>query len=222
MKKFPLLISISLLGILALCYFLIPSFKPFINEAFEILTSNDRQRVSNWVAEFRLAGPIMLVLIMVAQMFLFIVPNILLMMVAIISYGPVWGAVISLLGVFSSSSVGYMLGRRLGPVTVQKLMSSKTEKKISEFIKDYGVAAIAITRLSSLSNDSLSIVAGLLKMSYRKYILATLGGITPLIVLLAIYGKNGKILNALIWIAAVSLVILIVYIILDKKKKKEK
>ncbi len=102
---------------------------------------------------------------MVVPMFLFVVPNVFLMMVAIISYGPAWGAVISFLGVFSSSSVGYMIGKYLGPLTVRKLMSDKVQKKTSEFIKNYGVVAIAITRISSLSNDSLSIVAGLLKMS---------------------------------------------------------
>ncbi len=99
-------------------------------------------------------------------------------------------------------------------------MSDNAQKKTSEFIKNYGVAAIAITRISSFSNDSLSIVAGLLKMSYQKYILATLGGITPLILLLAIYGRNGKILKALIWIAVISLVLLIIYIIVDKRRKR--
>jgi len=51
------------------------------------------------------------------------------MMVAIISYGPVWGAVISFLGVFASSSVGFMIGRYLGLATVHKLMSDKAQKK---------------------------------------------------------------------------------------------
>jgi uncharacterized membrane protein YdjX (TVP38/TMEM64 family) len=220
MKKLPLLISASLLAILVTIYFVIPSFQNFINEAFDVLTSDDQERIRKWVGQFKLADPVVLILIMVVQMFLFVVPNVFLMMVAIISYGPAWGAVISFLGVFSSSSVGYMIGKYLGPVTVRKLMSDKAQKKTSEFIKNYGVAAIAITRISSLSNDSLSIVAGLLKMSYQKYILATLGGITPLIVLLAIYGRNGKILKALIWIAAISLMLLIIYIVIDKKRKK--
>jgi uncharacterized membrane protein YdjX (TVP38/TMEM64 family) len=222
MKKLPLIISLSLLVILAALYFIIPSFQNFINEAFNVLTSDDQEKITRWVAQFKLAGPVVLILIMVVQMFLFVVPNVFLMMVAIISYGPVWGAVISFLGVFSSSSVGYMIGKYLGLVTVRKLMSDKAQKKTSEFIKNYGVAAIAITRISSLSNDSLSIVAGLLKMSYQKYILATLGGITPLIVLLAIYGRNGKILNALIWIAAFSLVLLVIYIIIDKRRKRNR
>ena len=159
---------------------------------------------------------------MIVQMFLFVVPNVFVMIVAIVSYGPFWGAVISFFGVFASSSVGYIIGKYLGPVTVDKFMSEKTRKKTSNFIRRYGVTAIAITRISSFSNDSLSIVAGLLKMNYRKYILATLGGITPLIVLLAIYGQNGKILKALIWIAAFSLILLIVFIIMKERKRKLK
>ena len=221
MKKLPFVISFSLLSILVALYFIIPSFRSFIDEAFDVLTSGDESRISQWVSQFKLAGPVVLILIMVVQMFLFVVPNVFLMMVAIICYGPVWGAVISFLGVFASSSLGYAIGKYLGPATVHKLMSDKAQRKTTEFISDYGVAAIAITRICSLSNDSLSIVAGLLKMKYHKYILATLGGITPLILLLAIYGENGKILKALIWIAASSLVLLIVYIIIDKRKKRK-
>lgn len=222
MKKWPLLVSLFLLAILVVFYFVIPSFQNFIKEAFDVLTSENEERIREWVAQFKLAGPVMLILIMIAQMFLFVVPNIFVMMVAIISYGPFWGSVISFLGVFASSSTGYMIGKYLGPVTVHKLMNEKVQKKTSEFIRRYGVTAIAITRISSLSNDSLSIVAGLLKMNYRKYILATLAGITPLIILLAIYGKNGKILKALIWIAALSLFSLIVYIIIDKRRKRRR
>jgi uncharacterized membrane protein YdjX (TVP38/TMEM64 family) len=220
MKLLPLIISISLLVVLAGCYFLIPSFQNFMKEAFDVLTSNNEEQIKDWVKQFGLGGPVVLILIMVVQMFLFVVPNIFVMMVAIVSYGPVWGALISFLGIFASSSVGFIIGKYLGPVTVNKIMSNSAQAKTKDFIQHYGVAAIAITRVSSLSNDSLSIVAGLLKMSYKKYILATLSGITPLIILLAVYGRNGKILNALAWIAGVSLVILIIYVIVDKKRKK--
>jgi uncharacterized membrane protein YdjX (TVP38/TMEM64 family) len=220
MKKLPFVISFSLLAIVVACYFIIPSFKSFINEGFDVLTSNDQARIQRWVSQFRLAGPVVLILVMILQMFLFVVPNVFVMMVAIISYGPLWGAVISFVGVFFSSSVGYSIGRYLGPVTVDKLLSKKAQLKTTEFVKNYGIPAIAITRICSLSNDSLSIVAGLLRMNYKKYILATLSGISPLIILLAIYGRNGRILKGLIWIAAASLIILVLYIIIDKRRKK--
>jgi uncharacterized membrane protein YdjX (TVP38/TMEM64 family) len=222
MKKLPFLISFSLLSSVVILYLVIPSFRDFVKQAFDVLTSDDETLIKQWVSKFKMAGPLTLILLMVIQMFLFVVPNVFVMMVAIVSYGPVWGAVISFLGVFASSSVGYLIGKYLGPLTVQKLMSDKVRNNTAQFIKRYGVTAIAITRISSFSNDSLSIVAGLLKMSYRKYILATLIGITPLIVLLAIYGKNGKILKSLIWIAAISLVILVIYIFLNEKKRKKR
>lgn len=220
MSRYPLIISFSLLGLLAVAYFVFPAFHDSLHEGFHVLTSNDEKLIEAWVSRFGLFGPLAIILIMVAQMFLFVVPNVFVMMIAIVSYGHFWDAVISFLGVFASSSVGYAIGRYLGPLTVNKLISVKNQQKISEYIRDYGVAAIAITRISSLSNDSLSIVAGLLRMSYKRYILATLAGITPLIVLLSIYGRNGRILRALLWIAIISLILLVVYVILDRRKKK--
>jgi uncharacterized membrane protein YdjX (TVP38/TMEM64 family) len=219
MQKHPFIITMSLLALLVILYSIIPSFHYFINEAFHVLTSKDQERIEKWVAQFELAGPIILILIMIARIVLFVVPNIFLMMLAIIMYGPFWGAGIAFLGTFASSSVGYMIGRYLGPVTVNKILSEKAQRKVTNFIRHYGVPAIAITRPTSLFNDSLGIVAGALKMSYHKYISATLGGIIPLIVLLAIYGRNGEHFKALIWIAVICLVMLIVFILVDKKRR---
>lgn len=218
-SKLPLIVALSILLMLTGCYFLFPGFKNGVNEIFHLLVNKDDEKIEAWVQKFGVAGPLILIIIMIVQMFLFVVPNILVMVIAIVIYGPLWGGLISLVGVFCSSSLGYLLGRYLGPVTVNKLIKTETQLKISHFIEHYGVGAIAITRLASLSNDSLSIVAGLLKMSYRRYILATLAGIIPLIVLLALYGRNGRIERALIWIAGISLVLLIGYIIVDKKRK---
>ena len=221
-SKLPLIVAFSIVSILVACYFIFPAFKNGVNEIFNMLISKDEKKIESWVQKFGIVGPLVLIIVMMVQMFLFVVPNILVMIIAIVIYGPVWGSVISHIGVFCSSSLGYALGRYLGPVTVNKLIKPQTQVKISNFIERYGVGAIAITRLASLSNDSLSIVAGLLKMSYHRYILATLAGITPLIVLLALYGRNGRIERALLWIAGISMVLLFVYIFVDKKRKADK
>jgi uncharacterized membrane protein YdjX (TVP38/TMEM64 family) len=221
-SRVPLFISMTLLLVLIGSYFIFPGVRNAINEAFKVLTSEDEERIQAWVSQFGILGPIALIVGMVVQMFMFVIPNVLLMMIAILSYGPVWGGVISFVGVFASSSLGYVIGRYIGPVTVNKLINIKNQQKISQFIEDYGIGAILITRLASISNDSLSFVAGILKMSYQKYISATLAGITPLIVLLAIYGKNGKIEKALIVIGGLSLILLVLYIIIDKRRKKRR
>jgi uncharacterized membrane protein YdjX (TVP38/TMEM64 family) len=213
--------AIGVVVLLVGCYFIFPGFQAGVNEAFDVITSKDDERIQNWVQQFGVLGPVVLILAMMLQMFMFVVPNILLFMIAIICYGPVWGGLICLAGVFASSSLGYFIGHKLGPRAIDRFVSQKAQDKICIFIERYGVKAIAITRLSSFSNDALSFVAGILEMSYRKYILATLGGITPLITLLAIYGNNGKIEKALIWIAAISLISLGVYIYLDRHKRRD-
>jgi uncharacterized membrane protein YdjX (TVP38/TMEM64 family) len=221
-RNWHLLLPGTLLLLLVGGYFIFPFYHEGVNHAFDVITSNDKTRIREWVAGFGMLGPVVLVLLMVVQMFLLFVPNILVMMICILMYGPFWGSVISLTGVLASSSFGYLIGSKAGPYTVKKLVSGKLLFKLQVFIEEYGAAAIGITRLASLSNDSLSIVAGLLKMSYKKYILATMAGITPLVVLLAIYGQNGKIEKALIWIAGISFVLLAAYIIIDKRRKRKR
>jgi uncharacterized membrane protein YdjX (TVP38/TMEM64 family) len=219
-NKKPIFIYLSLAVLLAACYFLVPQFKEEVNKAFDVLTGEDEERVQRWVATFGILGPVVIIVGMVVQMFLFVIPNVLLMMIAIVSYGPIWGSVISFVGVFIASSFGYYIGRKLSPVTLSKFVSIKSQKKISGFLQDYGFTAIMITRLCSFSNDALSFVAGMLNMTYRKYILSTLIGITPLIILLAIFGKNEKIEWALIWITLASVIMFIVYVVIDRRKKR--
>ena len=220
-RNWPMLLSGTILVLLVGGYFVFPFYREGVNRAWDVISSKDESRIKDWVDSFGLLGPVVLVLLMVVQMFLLFVPNVLVMMIAIIMYGPIWGSVISLLGVLASSSFGYMIGCKASPYTVRRLVNEKVLTKMQDFLEQYGAPAIGITRLSSLSNDSLSIAAGLLGMGYKKYILATMAGITPLVVLLAIFGENGNSERALIWIAGISVVLLVGYIIIDKRRKRK-
>lgn len=218
--KAVLLVSIGIVVALVGCYFLIPPFKTGVNNAFIVLTSDDQEKIYAWVKQFKAWGPIIIILSMVAQMFALLIPNLLLFIIAIVCYGPVWGPVICLAGVFLSSSIGYFIGKKLGPRAIDRFVSENTQGKIKVFVERYGVKAIFIARMSSFSSDGISFVAGILEMSYRKYILSSLAGIIPLLVLLAAYGKNGNIERALIWIAAISLAGLALYMFIDRKKRR--
>tara|TARA_R100000935_G_scaffold15425_2_gene30864 strand:+ start:81258 stop:81953 length:696 start_codon:yes stop_codon:yes gene_type:complete len=217
----PLYLSILLVGGMIVCYFLIPSVQQFFNEAWNVLTSNDEKRIEQWVSGFGWFGPFVLILAMIFQMFLLVVPSLALMVVSILAYGPIWGSVIILVAVFAASSVGYLIGRYLGQTVVLKLLGAKTENKIERFIESYGFWAVIVTRLNPiLSNDAISFVGGILKMNYWKFIGATLLGILPLTVFIAILGKSTETLKTgLLWGSVVSLVLFGVYIWWDKRKK---
>lgn len=221
-SKLPLILSLSLLAALVACYFLLPGFQNGVQEAYEVLTSEDEERIREWVSQFGAWGPVVILVGMILQMFLFIIPNILLILICILSYGPVWGGLLAWFGIFMASTVGYFIGNKLSPVIVDKLVSEKTQNKLQDFISNYGMKAIFVLRVSSLSNDGLSLVAGLLEMKYRRFIIATMLGMTPLIAALAILGDRGKIEKGLIWIGGFLLICLVTYIIIDRRKSKNK
>lgn len=217
-SKLPLILSLLIVAGLILSYFLFPAYKADVDDAFAVLTSEDPELIREWVSQFGVWGPIAIILAMVFQMFLFFVPNILLILICILSYGPVWGGILAWFGIVLASTIGYLIGNKLSPVVIDKFVSVKTQERLQGFIRNYGMKAIVVLRLSSFSNDGLSIVAGLLKMKYRRYIAATILGITPLITILAIFGKNAKIEKGLLWVGIILVLSLVIYIIIDRKR----
>lgn len=223
-SKAPLFISIGLvLGIVA-AYFFIPAVQNFLQEAWNTLTSGDEQRIEEWVSQFGWVGPLVIILTMVLQMFLLVIPTIALMVVSILAYGPIVGSIIVFAAVFAASTIGYLIGSYLGPVIVEKLIGVKSEKKISDFLEDYGFWAIIITRLNPmLSNDAISFVAGILRMGYWKFIGATMVGIAPLTIYIAIVGRsNDTLIQGLIWGSVISLILFGLYVWWDKKNHSKK
>lgn len=219
-SKLPLYLSILLVVAIAGAYFFIPQVQEFFNEAWSVLTSDDEERIKSWVDGFGWFGPVVLVLAMIAQMFLLVVPTILLMVVSILAYGPFWGSVIIFASVFSASSVGYFIGSYFGDALVTRIIGKKSEKKIARFLDNYGFWAIIVTRINPfLSNDAISFVGGVLRMGYWKFIGASMVGIAPLTVYIAIMGESTDSLKTgLLWGSLVSLVVFGLYVWWDKRK----
>lgn len=219
-SKLPLYLSVLLVVSLVLLYFLVPSVKQFLEEAWEVLSSGDKQLISEWVKQFGWWGFLIIILAMTAQMFLLVIPTPLLMVVAVIAYGPFKGSVIVLVGVLIASTVGYFLGAIFGVPVIERLLGKKTEEKIEGFIDDYGFWAVIITRFSPfLSNDAISFVGGILGMNYWRFMGATMAGILPLTVLIAYLGENNdRLISGFIWVSAISLVGFIGYIWWDRRR----
>ena len=222
-SKLPLYISIGILAALVVSYFVVPSVQSFLDEAWSVLLSDDEERIKNWVSGFGWLGPIVLVLAMVAQLFLLVVPSVLLMVVSVLAYGPIWGSVIIIASVFAASSVGYFIGSYFGDAFVKKIIGKKSEKKVASFLDDYGFWAVIVTRLNPfLSNDAISFVGGVLHMGYWRFMGATLIGILPLTIFIAVFGKSIDDLKmGLLWGSLASLLFFVLYVWWDKRRKQK-
>ena len=204
-------------------YWISPAYHNFVNEAWAVLTSDDRARIEQWVGQFGWWGPLVIVLLMVLQMFLFVAPSWLLMVIAVLAFGPVWGATISIVAVAVAASVAYGLGFLLGEHALARMLGEKTERKMRRETERYGVWAVVIARLNPLlSNDAISFLGGLIRMGFWKFLGATLLGISPLAIAIAIMGERWQTLKSgLIVLSIISLIGLGLKIWFDKRHRPE-
>jgi uncharacterized membrane protein YdjX (TVP38/TMEM64 family) len=223
-SRLPLILSIVLFAAIIGSYFLIPEVKNFLREAYRTLTSEDEERISSWVEQLGLWGPGFVIIAMSLQMFLLVIPSPLLIVISVLAYGPVMGSILSIVAVGVASTLGFFIGKYLGEAFITKLIGKKKEKKITEMVNRYGTWAVFITRITPvLSNDAISFASGILRMKYLKFIGATLGGITPLTILIAYFGEtNDRLKWGLIWVSLISLVLLVIWIIYDRKRQSGK
>ena len=222
-SKLTWLVPLGLLAFFGLLYFVWPGFQNFVNTAVSISLSGDRQRLESWVDGFGAWGPVVILLLMIMQTVLAFIPSVIIMVVTVLAFGPLWGGVLTWVGLLVSATVAFLIGRALGPVTVDKLIGQSTEKKVEGFVHEYGVWAIIAARVSpALSTDAVSLVAGLAEMGYVRFIAATAAGTLPLTVLIAWLGADiNRLEVGLLWVSVVSLAIFVAYVVWDRRRSDE-
>ncbi len=208
---------------LAAAYFISPTFQAHVQEGWQLIKQGDQDAVTRFFKDFGVWGPIFILLFMFIQMITIVLPSWLLMIVAELAYGPVWGTLLSIFGITLVSSIAYWIGHGLGESVLSKLIGKSAERKMSRWIREYGIGAVALFRLSPfLSNDTISFVAGMVNMRFWRFLVGTLAGIAPLAIALAVFSESpDQLKSTLIWIGVGGIALYGVYIWLDRRAKKE-
>ncbi len=219
-KLIPVLVTVFLVGSLVLLYFLNQDFQTFANEGWTVLTSENKSKIQAWISDLSFLGPVIILAGFIIQMFAFVIPSWLLIVVSILAYGPWKGSALALSGVLLASVIAYAIGNYLSDYTLQKLIGKKSEQKMKHYLDRYGFWLIAIFRLAPfLSNDTISFVAGLSTIRFRKFITATALGITPLIGFVGYIGESTERLKSgLMWASIISLIGFGIYVWWDQQK----
>jgi len=203
------MIAVSAIIILIpiILYFILPSWQSWLKEAWDVLTSNNEARIEAWVEDMGWYAPVAIVVLMTLQMFLFVVPSWLLMVISVMAYGAWAGGALAVLAVAVASAIGYGIGKAAGEPAMKKVLGEKKDAWIRRETDRYGFWAIIITRLNPLlSNDAISVLGGALRMGFWKFLSATLAGIIPLVILIGVLGQNASSMKtSLIWLSVVSL-----------------
>jgi len=138
------------------------------------------ERMTRWAASLR-ESPARHFYIIGAYIIgsLLLVPITLLILVTGIVFGPVAGSVYSVFGCLAGALVTYAIGSFLGQDFVRKIAGAKwqgIEKKIGQT----GIVAVATLRLLPVAPFTVvNIVSGAFKVPWRDYILGSLLGLAP-------------------------------------------
>lgn len=213
-----ILSGIVLLGLVVL-YFTYPQFQEQVKEIWRVLISEDRDYIKKYMEQFGFWGPLAIIVFIILQMFLLIFPSWLPIIVGVLAYGFWWGILINLVGVGIASTIGYFIGGRLKGF----LISKKKLKKMRFWISHYSFGTVILFRVSPFfSNDAISFIAGIFRMDYKKFMLATYCGMIPLSFAVAYFSQDlDRLETGLYWIGGIGAILYAFYIYLDHKKRKK-
>lgn len=158
---------------------------------------------------------------------LFVIPASLIYISVGMAFTPLTAILVSLMGIAVEVSATYLLGRFLGGDAVNKMLSkSKNGQKLLE--KDVGnkFSVLFLMRFSGLPIDFTSLFLGASGCKYVIYLIASLAGIMPRVILFTLLGDRiydlipmDIIVKAIICVLPVIVIVFVVKYIIDRKRK---
>lgn len=222
-KYFSFILSLGILLGLGVLYFSYMPFQEFLDQSWEVLWSEDQERIQEYFKSFGFWGPLAIIIFIVLQMFLLVFPSWLPIIIAVMGYGFWLGILINLVGVGLASTLGYFIGKKLKGAIFNGFISKNKHDKMKFWITNYAFWTVVLFRISPLlSNDGISFIAGIFGMQFKRFMIATFTGMIPLSIAVAYFSQDMERLeNGLYWIGGIGIVIYGIYIYLDYKKRKK-
>ncbi len=165
-------------------------------------------RVRDELPKYGMLGPVIYALLYAVQIIVAPIPGAALAYTAGFLFGPVVASIFSMVGVLIGSAVAFVLARRLGWPLVEKF----TPKSWIERWENLSAVNSSITwflLMLAPTADVFYFIAGLTKLSFRRFMLLVLLGRTPGIILSSIVGANVETFGAQ-WIAVLIAAMLLI------------
>jgi uncharacterized membrane protein YdjX (TVP38/TMEM64 family) len=163
--------------------------------------------VTAWLEAPGAGGAALIVGLLAADVFL-PVPSSIIMVLSGAAFGVFWGSVFALIGSVLGEWLGFELVRRLGRRATQRLASDEEFVQMNRFFEQHGALAVIVTRPLPVVMETMSLVAGLSQMSRRVFLLASIVGTAPIVVVYAYAGavsrQVGNLLPAAVILVAVA------------------
>jgi uncharacterized membrane protein YdjX (TVP38/TMEM64 family) len=176
-----LLLSALVIGALAaLLYVSSGSVQDQVVAAGSALSSGDGGQIRDYLRSLGVWGPVVSLVLMLAQAVVAPIPGVLIAMANGLAYGTFWGGVLTLAGQTLAASACFVIARRFGRSLVERIAGDINNGEAGQLMAKWGAAGIVASRLiPGFSFDLISYGAGLTAMPFRRFIIATVIGSAP-------------------------------------------
>ncbi len=161
-------------------YLLSEGFRAEVHRAVEILSQGDVAGLRDYLLSFGIWAPIVSALLMILQAIAAPLPAFLLTFANGLAFGTFWGGMLSLVSAALAAAISFGLARALGRGPVEALIGRAGLDSADRWFLPWGAYAVLVARLVPVvSFDAISFAAGLTRMRFRGFMVATVVGMTP-------------------------------------------
>ena len=183
-----LLVAATLFGLL---YLLSAGFRFEVNRAVGLLGPGDIVGLRDYILSYGLWAPVASCFLMVLQALVAPVPSFLITFANGLAFGVFWGWMLSLFGHVLAAAVCFWISRALGRVPVEVLVGRTGLQSADRWFARWGLYAVFVGRLiPGVAFDVISYAAGLTRMRFRSFLIATALGIFPQTFLYSYLGRQ--------------------------------
>jgi len=176
----------------------------------------DSEKLLSIIDDLGLIGPIVIILLISSAIIITPIPSAPIALVSGALYGHTFGTIYVVAGALFGALIAFTISRKLGYDYVSNKLYHRMPEKIVGSQNTLMLLVFATRLVPFISFDVISYAAGLTKLTFARFFIATFMGIIPISFMLAHLGseaKNGEmesIVIALILIGFITLVPLII------------
>ena len=173
-------LGLVVLAAFGLAYLLSEGFRSEVDRAVAILGRGDVAGLKAYILSFGAWAPIVSALLMILQALVAPLPAFVLSFANGLAFGTFWGGMLSLASASLAAVVSFWIARLLGRGPVEALVGRTHLGAADRWFLRWGAYAILVARLVPVvSFDIISYAAGLTRMGFWQFMLATVVGMAP-------------------------------------------
>lgn len=139
---------------------------------------SSQEAMARFLSKFGIWGPLVFVAIQVVQVVIPIIPGGVSCLVGVLLFGPIWGFIYNYTGICIGSACAFRIARKVGMPAVERAAGNQKIGKYMKWMENgtFDKLFAAAIFFPAAPDDLLCFLAGVTKMSFRKFLLIILLG----------------------------------------------